>query len=97
MVQDVQCCPSGRQIDYQSVGSGSGVKAVIDKTVDFGASDAAMTPDEIAKVDLGVQLLPMTAGSIVLAYNLEGVEDLKLTHKAYVGIFSAPSRSGTTS
>jgi phosphate transport system substrate-binding protein len=75
------------QIDYQSVGSGSGVKAVIDKTVDFGASDAAMTPDEIAKVDLGVQLLPMTAGSIVLAYNLEGVEDLKLTREAYVGIF----------
>ena len=67
------------QIDYQSVGSGAGVKAVQDKTVDFGASDAAMTPKEIAKVDAGVQLLPMTAGSIVLAYNLEGVDTLKLS------------------
>ncbi len=75
------------QIDYQSVGSGSGVKAVQDKTVDFGASDAAMTPEEIAKVDAGVQLLPMTAGSIVLAYNLEGVDELKLSREAYVGIF----------
>ena len=63
------------------------MKAVIDKTVDFGASDAAMTPEEIAKVDAGVQLLPMTAGSIVLAYNLEGVDDLKLSRDAYVGIF----------
>jgi len=75
------------QIDYQSVGSGSGVKSVIDKTVDFGASDAAMTPEEIAKVDVGVQCLPMTAGSIVLAYNVEGVTELKLPRKAYAGIF----------
>jgi phosphate transport system substrate-binding protein len=75
------------QVDYQSVGSGSGVKAVIDKTVDFGASDAAMTPEEIARVADGVQLLPMTAGSIVLAYNLEGVSDLKLTRKVYSEIF----------
>ena len=78
---------AGVQIDYQSNGSGAGVKAVQDKTVDFGASDAAMTPAEIAKVDAGVQLLPMTAGAIVLAYNLEGVDDLKLSRETYVGIF----------
>jgi len=75
------------QIDYQSVGSGSGVKSVIDKTVDFGASDAAMTPEEMSKVDVGVQCLPMTAGTIVLAYNIEGVKELKLSRKAYAGIF----------
>ncbi len=75
------------QIDYQSTGSGSGVKAVIDKTVDFGASDAAMTPEEIQQVDVGVQLLPMTAGSIVLAYNVPGVDQLKLSRAAYVAIF----------
>ncbi len=77
----------GVQIDYQSVGSGSGVKAVIDKTVDFGASDAAMSPEEIAQVPTGVQLLPMTAGNIVITYNLDGVKDLKLSRKAYSGIF----------
>src|SRR5215467_11910107 len=74
-------------VDYQSVGSGSGVKSVIDRTVDFGASDAAMKPEDMAKVPEGVQLFPMTAGSIVLAYNLLGVENLKLSRKAYTGIF----------
>jgi phosphate transport system substrate-binding protein len=77
----------GVQIDYQSVGSGSGVKAVIDKTVDFGASDAAMSAEEIAQVPGGVQLLPMTAGNVVIPYNLEGIKDLKLSRKAYAGIF----------
>ena len=75
------------QVDYQSVGSGSGIKSVIDKTVDFGASDAAMKPDDIARVDVGVQLLPMTAGAIVLTYNLKGVPELKLSRAAYSGIF----------
>lgn len=75
------------QIDYQSVGSGSGIQNFIQKTVAFGASDAAMTPEEIAQVPEGVVLLPMTAGSIVLAYNLDGVTDLRLSRAAYAGIF----------
>lgn len=75
------------QVDYQSVGSGSGVKNFMNKTVDFGASDAGMKPEEIAQVAAGVQLLPMTAGAIVLSYNLEGVPELKLSREAYAGIF----------
>jgi len=75
------------QINYQSVGSGSGVKSFSDRTIDFGASDAAMTPDEMAKVQGGVLCLPMTAGSIVIAYNVQGVPELKLSRKAYSGIF----------
>jgi len=75
------------QVDYQSVGSGSGKKSVIDKTVDFGASDAAMSDEEIGRVQGGAQLFPMTAGSIVIAYNLPQVKDLKLSRKAYAGIF----------
>jgi len=75
------------QIDYQSIGSGGGVKGVIDKTLDFGASDAAMTPEDMAKVDVGVQLFPMTGGCIVLTYNLKDVTGLKLSRKAYAGIF----------
>ena len=77
----------GVQVGYQSIGSGGGVKNVIDRTVDFGASDAAMSPAEIAKVEGGVQLLPITAGCIVLAYNLQGVTGLKLSRAAYAGIF----------
>ena len=77
----------GVLVDYQSVGSGGGVKSVVDHTVDFGASDAAMKPEDMAKVPEGVQLFPMTAGSIVFAYNLPGVDQLKLSRKAYSGIF----------
>jgi phosphate transport system substrate-binding protein len=75
------------QINYQALGSGAGIKQFTAGTVDFGASDAAMTDDEIAKVSAGVVLLPMTAGSVVLAYNLPGVTDLKLSREAYSGIF----------
>ena len=85
--KDYSTSHNGVHIDYQSIGSGGGVKSIIDKTVDFGASDAAMTPEEMAKVDGGVQLLPLTGGCIVLTYNLKGVTDLKLSRQAYVGIF----------
>ncbi|HEY9822874.1 MAG TPA: phosphate ABC transporter substrate-binding protein PstS [Candidatus Sericytochromatia bacterium] len=76
------------QINYQSVGSGAGVEQFTKGTVDFGASDTAMKDDEIAKVgDKGVTLLPMTAGSIVLAYNLPEVTgEVKLPRQVYTDI-----------
>lgn len=74
------------KVNYQSVGSGAGVEQFTQGTVDFGASDVAMKDEEIAKVGRGVLMLPMTAGSIVLAYNLPGVEGIKLSRDAYVGI-----------
>ncbi|MEQ9481761.1 phosphate ABC transporter substrate-binding protein PstS [Coleofasciculus sp. F4-SAH-05] len=74
------------QVNYQSVGSGAGVEQFSQETVDFGASDVAMKDEEISEVDRGVLMLPMTAGSIVLAYNLEGVEELKLPRDVYVDI-----------
>ncbi|GBE92183.1 phosphate ABC transporter substrate-binding protein PstS [Nostoc cycadae] len=76
------------QVNYQSVGSGAGVEQFIKGTVDFGASDVAMKDEEIQKVpqDKGAILLPMTAGSIVLAYNLPDVADLKLPRAVYTDI-----------
>ncbi|MDM9384315.1 phosphate ABC transporter substrate-binding protein PstS [Chlorogloeopsis sp. ULAP01] len=76
------------QVSYQSVGSGAGVEQFTKGTVDFGASDVAMKDDEIQKVpqDKGVLLLPMTAGTIVLAYNLPGVEQLNLPRAVYTDI-----------
>jgi phosphate transport system substrate-binding protein len=76
------------QINYQGVGSGQGIQSMIDGTCDFGASDVAMKPEEMEKIAGGVQLLPVTAGSIVLAYHLDDVPDLKLSRDAYVGIFA---------
>jgi phosphate transport system substrate-binding protein len=75
------------QINYQGVGSGAGIKQFTQNLVSFGASDAAMKDEEIAAVKQGVVLIPATAGSIVLAYNLPGVENLKLSREVYVGIF----------
>ncbi|MGC9524382.1 MAG: phosphate ABC transporter substrate-binding protein PstS [Limnospira sp.] len=75
------------QIDYQSVGSGAGIERFTQGLVDFSASDIAMTDEQIDVVQRGVLLLPMTAGSIVLAYNLPEVENLRLSREAYTDIF----------
>jgi phosphate transport system substrate-binding protein len=76
-------------INYQGVGSGAGIKSFTGGLTDFGASDAAMTDAEMAKVtDGGVVLLPMTAGSIVLSYNLPGVTSaVQLPRDVYPAIF----------
>lgn len=83
------------QVNYQSVGSGAGVEQFIKGTVDFGASDVAMKDEEIQKVpqDKGVILLPVTAGSIVLAYNLPDVPELKLPRAVYVDILLGKIKS----
>ena len=59
---------SGATVDYQAKGSGAGIQDLINRTVDFAGSDAAMTDEEIAKVKGGVVLIPSTAGEIVIAY-----------------------------
>ena len=75
-------------VDYQGKGSGAGIRDFMNRTVDFAASDAAMTDEEISKVPGGVVLLPMTGGEIVLAYNLPGnPKGLKLPREVYAAIF----------
>ena len=81
-------------ITYDGVGSGEGIRRFSGKNVkdeervDFGASDAAMKDEDMGQVPQGVVLLPVTAGSVVLAYNLPDLEgELKLSRKAYAGIF----------
>ena len=82
----------GTQISYQSVGSGAGVEQFLAGTVDFGATDAPLKPEERAKfkAKYGAEPIqvPMTGGSVVFAYNLDGVKDLKLSRAAYCGIAS---------
>lgn len=75
------------RVDYQSKGSGAGIRDFINETVDFAASDAAMKDDELAQVKEGAILLPMTAGEVVLSYNLDGVKQLKLPRDVYPAIF----------
>jgi len=79
---------AGVTVDYQSKGSGAGVQDFLNNTVDFAASDSAMKEEDMAKVAEGVQLLPMTAGEIVLAFNLPGEpKELKLPREVYSNIF----------
>ncbi|MEN9228611.1 MAG: phosphate ABC transporter substrate-binding protein PstS [Gloeomargarita sp. GMQP_bins_44] len=81
------------RVDYQSQGSGAGIENFIQQNVDFAASDIGLPEKDIPKIQRGVLMLPMTAGSIVVAYNVPGVPDgLKLTREAYVGIFSGQIR-----
>jgi phosphate transport system substrate-binding protein len=75
------------RVDYQSKGSGAGIQDFTNQVVDFAGSDAAMSDEEIGKVKKGVVLLPMTAGEIVLTYNLKGVGELKLPRPIYPEIF----------
>src|ERR671920_791407 len=73
-------------INYQSIGSGGGVKQFIEKTVDFGASDAPLNEEEVQKAK-GAVHIPETIGSVVPAYNLPSVEGLKLTGPILADIF----------
>jgi phosphate transport system substrate-binding protein len=79
------------RVNYTPIGSGAGIRQFTTGLVTFGASDAGMSKKEIDKLPPdfdGVRLLPMTAGSIVLSYNLPGVEQtLRLSRQAYLGAF----------
>ncbi|MDJ0570808.1 MAG: phosphate ABC transporter substrate-binding protein PstS [Pleurocapsa sp. MO_192.B19] len=80
----------GVQVSYQSVGSGAGVEQYLQGTVDFGASDAPLNEEERATFEETygkppIQI-PMTAGSVVFAYNLPGVDNLELPRDVYCGI-----------
>ena len=89
---DVYKQKTGHQFNYQSIGSGGGIKQVIEGTVDFGASDGPMTDEQLAeaKTKQGVNVLhiPTVMGAVVATYNVPGIAaDLKLTPDAIAGIF----------
>ena len=74
----------GPRVNYQAVGSGSGRKAFIDETVNFGASDDPMKDSDIQKVTRGLVQIPMVGGTIAFGYNYDC--DLKLTQEQAVQV-----------
>jgi len=74
----------GPRVNYQAVGSGSGRKAFIDQTVNFGASDDPMEAKDIAKASRGLVQIPMVGGTIAFGYNYDC--DLKLTQEQAVQV-----------
>lgn len=75
------------QVNYQAVGSGAGINTLIEKTIDFGATDAPMKADEEEKAGSSVIHIPTSLGAVVLTYNLDGNPKLKLNATAISGIF----------
>jgi len=87
-------------ISYDAVGSGEGVRRFVgghieaEEQVDFGASDAAMTDEQIAQVPAGARLVPMTAGAVAIAYNLPNFEgNLRLSRSTLAAIFEGEIKS----
>ena len=77
----------GLKINYQSIGSGGGIRQITERTVDFGATDAPMSDEQLAKAG-GVVHIPTALGAVVLTYNLDGIQSgLELTPEAVAGIF----------
>ncbi|AWF82808.1 phosphate ABC transporter substrate-binding protein PstS [Microbulbifer sp. A4B17] len=74
-------------IFYEMSSSGDGIRDFLGHTVDFAASDAAIEIDELRDLKEGGVVLPVTAGEVVLVFNLPGINNLKLSREAYAGIF----------
>jgi phosphate transport system substrate-binding protein len=78
----------GVQLNYQSLGSGAGIRQVIAGTVDFGASDGPMSNEQLGQCSSKVLHIPTVLGAVVPAYNIPGVKrELKFTPELLAGIF----------
>src|SRR5216110_197115 len=76
------------QLNYQSIGSGGGIRQFSDGTVDFGGSDAPMTDSTIAAIQGNVLHIPTVLGAVVIAYNLPGLsQPVKFTPDVIADIF----------
>ena len=76
------------QINYQSIGSGGGIRQLQAGTVDFGASDGPMTDDQLAQSKFKILHFPTVLGAVVPTYNIAGVTgELNFTQKALAGIY----------
>lgn len=75
------------QINYQSVGSGAGIKQLTAQTVDFGASDAPMTDEQMSKAPGKILHIPVVAGAVAITYNLPGDLKLKFDGPTLASIF----------
>jgi phosphate transport system substrate-binding protein len=79
---------TGVKINYQSIGSGGGIRQVSEGTVDFGATDGIMSPEQMSKIKDGILHLPTVMGAVVLVYNVPGVAaGVKMTPEVLSGIF----------
>jgi phosphate transport system substrate-binding protein len=74
------------RVNYNSIGSGGGIRAHIDRTVDFAASEAPLNAEQYERAP-GTLTLPFTIGTVTLAFNLPGVNELRLTGEVLAEIY----------
>src|SRR5882757_4372816 len=78
---------SSVSLNYQSVGSGAGKQQLLKETVDFGASDAPMSDEEMAKAKGKILHIPVVAGAVAITYNLDGNPTLKFDGETLANIY----------
>jgi phosphate transport system substrate-binding protein len=87
-IQDFQQSHSNVQINYQSIGSGGGIQQVKSGTIDFGASDAPLSDEDVTQMPAPVIQIPESAGPVCVTYNLDGLQKpLQLSSEALAAIF----------
>jgi phosphate transport system substrate-binding protein len=84
---DVYYNTTGVKVNYQSIGSGGGQRQLLNKTVDFGASDAFMTDEQLKNAPAEILHIPICLGAVVPTYNLPGEPELKFTPEILADIF----------
>ncbi len=78
---------TGVKVNYQSIGSGGGIKQLMSKTIDFGASDAFLSQEDMANMPAAVVHIPTCLGAAIITYNLPGDPALKFTPDVAADLF----------
>ncbi len=84
---DVYYKKTGVKVNYQAIGSGGGIRQLMARTVDFGATDAPMSDKELARAPGKILHIPTAIGAVAIGFNLPGVKELKLTPQILADIY----------
>jgi phosphate transport system substrate-binding protein len=78
---------TGIQVNYEGIGSGGGIRSLMDRIIDFGGTDAALTDDQLREAGAHILHIPTCIGSVGITYNLPGNPDLKFSSDIIAGIY----------
>ncbi|MDA1353666.1 MAG: phosphate ABC transporter substrate-binding protein PstS [bacterium] len=78
---------TGVTVNYSAIGSGGGIRHISNKSVDFAATDAFLSDDELARIDGKISHIPVSVGGVVVAFNVPGIKTLKLSGATIARIF----------
>ncbi len=84
---DIYHKKTGIKVNYQAIGSGGGIRQLLARTVDFGATDAPMSDKELARAPAKIVHIPTALGAVAIGYNLPGVRELKLDPEILVSLY----------